>query len=352
MSDIEDAVLAIKQFGGQYQPSLPYWVAYLGDGRGNVRTNSANYSLCRYPLSSSTPFDIYNTRVQGVDNLRVYIGYLPHMPKQLQVIDVVDQRLEQTQPDGSIVVPIYANVVDHANNHAYLGVDPVYVNWRQITPLGVFPTYPVSMLIQIRAGYIPRPGADTWVNDQTVDLTSHVPGSGARYVLVSFDAAGNVTLTDGPIGTDFASLTAADIPDTPAGDWRSAAVLLYAGQSAVVENRSEIDIYDLRFPEEQSAGGLTLALTNAHIFVGDAGGIAADVALSGDATIANTGALSLAASGVTAGTYGDSTHAPQVTFDAKGRATAASSIALLRWEPVTYADEVLIYNHDVLMIGV
>lgn len=36
----------------------------------------------------------------------------------------------------------------------------------------------------------------------------------------------------------------------------------------------------------------------------------------------------LTTSGVTAGTYGDATHVPQVTFDAKGRATAASNVAI------------------------
>lgn len=36
----------------------------------------------------------------------------------------------------------------------------------------------------------------------------------------------------------------------------------------------------------------------------------------------------LTTSGVTAGTYGDATHVAQVTLDAKGRATAASSVAI------------------------
>src|SRR5579859_3149130 len=36
----------------------------------------------------------------------------------------------------------------------------------------------------------------------------------------------------------------------------------------------------------------------------------------------------LGTSGVTAGTYGDPTHVSQVTFDAKGRATSASSVGI------------------------
>lgn len=52
-------------------------------------------------------------------------------------------------------------------------------------------------------------------------------------------------------------------------------------------------------------------------------------ALTGDVTtVAGSLATTLAASGVTAATYGDASHVPQVTFDAKGRATSASSVAI------------------------
>ena len=43
----------------------------------------------------------------------------------------------------------------------------------------------------------------------------------------------------------------------------------------------------------------TLALTNTHILVGNASNLATDVALSGDATLANTGALTVAAGAIT-----------------------------------------------------
>lgn len=44
---------------------------------------------------------------------------------------------------------------------------------------------------------------------------------------------------------------------------------------------------------------LTKTLTSAHLFVGNASNVPIDVALSGDATLANTGALTIAASAVT-----------------------------------------------------
>ena len=69
-------------------------------------------------------------------------------------------------------------------------------------------------------------------------------------------------------------------------------------------------------------------LTDSHIFVGDATNKATDVAMTGDVTIDNTGATTLANTAVTAGTYGNSTNVPQIIVDAKGRITGASNVAI------------------------
>lgn len=50
----------------------------------------------------------------------------------------------------------------------------------------------------------------------------------------------------------------------------------------------------------RSTGLSSLALANTHIYVGNASGVATDVALSGDATIANTGAMTIANSAISA----------------------------------------------------
>src|ERR1700730_2792281 len=74
--------------------------------------------------------------------------------------------------------------------------------------------------------------------------------------------------------------------------------------------------------------GADVALTNTHIFVGNASNIATDVAMSGDATLANTGVLTLTSTITAGGPIGNATVAPIITYDAKGRLTTVSSATI------------------------
>lgn len=66
-------------------------------------------------------------------------------------------------------------------------------------------------------------------------------------------------------------------------------------------------------------------LTNAHIFVGNASNVATDVPLSGDATLANTGALTLNTVNVSPGSFGSVSTSLSATVNSKGLITSLSS---------------------------
>lgn len=65
---------------------------------------------------------------------------------------------------------------------------------------------------------------------------------------------------------------------------------------------------------------LSTSLLSARVFVGNGSNIATGVSLSGDASLDNTGSLSLSATGVSPGTFNT------VTVDAKGRVTNATNV--------------------------
>lgn len=66
------------------------------------------------------------------------------------------------------------------------------------------------------------------------------------------------------------------------------------------------------------------SLTNDFFWVGNGSNVATAVQMSGDATLSNVGAITLATVVPTA-TVGDATHIPTITYDAKGRITSTST---------------------------
>lgn len=69
--------------------------------------------------------------------------------------------------------------------------------------------------------------------------------------------------------------------------------------------------------------GSSLSLADGKIFVGNASG-PAEVSMSGDASLSNTGVLSLS-SIITAGSVGGASSVPVITYDSKGRVTSVTS---------------------------
>lgn len=249
MTTLQQAAQSFKQLFGAKQNKIEWQTAMLGDGHGTVSTGN---NMCYVRLTSnSSVIEVLNLKTQPIDGMMVRIAKLPEMPLVWQVTGQDDQRVDENGTGDSGGGGSY-NVGPHHRLHEYLGPDQVNIDWRQITTLRVYAAG--GMTIGILAGMIPRPGADIVVPTQTLDLTSHVPASGALYVLISIDAAGIITATDGTTVGSVADLTLAYVPDTPAGNFRIAAIRLYSGQSAISESLLANDVRDYRWPQERLAG--------------------------------------------------------------------------------------------------
>lgn len=160
------------------------------------------------------------------------------------------------------------------------------------------------------------PSAVNLANATNLPIATGVSGLGANVpsaLVIDIGSAGSVVTNGGALGKP-SSGDASNLTGLPLSTGISG---LGTGVVSALGN-----------PLNGSGGVLGTSLASADLFIGNGSGIAAGVPMSGDATISNTGALALSASGVTAGTYGDGTHSTQVMFDAKGRATSASSVTI------------------------
>lgn len=205
---------------------------------------------------------------------------------------------------------------------ARIRVDPLNIKFPIVDPKTGTPTPAFMRLWQNLFGN--DDDNATTIQDVVTDLRDNVIESADSTIVVT----GSGSLLDGPVEL------AAD-PQAILNKLGSAqGSILYRGATTwsalgpgtsgyvLTTNGASAD------PTWDATAPATPALTHNHIFVGNSSGLAADVAMSGDATIADTGAVTLANTAVPAGSYGDSSHYTTFTVDAKGRLTAAGTQAV------------------------
>ena len=227
----------------------------LGDISGNVAVpGRPNYVYVRLMgVSGDALAEVYNNRVANLANLPVLVGYDPLQPNLMQVLSTRAISRQGGDDNSNLAI-----VHPHHLSHEYpTGSDIVWVQLMQFLPFRVFPAGGLN--ISVYRGVVYTGGAWRKLEETvTHDLSSFVPATEGKacFVLVTLDNTATVTFTKGS-EVNLADLAGTDIPAAPAGTALVlAAIRLYAGQTAINESTTNLDIYDLRWPTYNEAQGL------------------------------------------------------------------------------------------------
>ncbi len=172
-------------------------------------------------------------------------------------------------------------------------------------------------------------GGSTPALTLSTTVTGILQGNGTAISAATTTGSGAVVLATSPtlvtpnLGTP-STLVGTNITGTASS--------LTAGNINATSNSTLTTLSALSLPFTQSTGSITaaqmLALATNDIYVGNGSNQPAAVAMSGDATIVSSGALTLATV-ATAGTTGSSTAIPVITINAKGLTTSITTAAVV-----------------------
>ena len=150
--------------------------------------------------------------------------------------------------------PVNGDLRYHHAQHEHPNPDTTYIKADQFLPFLATPSEDGGFVVQINGGVVTLDGVRYLVNNQTLDLTSFAPTTGAVWVLIEVDSVGAI---DTVVSAEYDSkelLTPDNIPLSDAGAWDLCAVRLYVGQEQLRRDTIN-DFVDLRFGQSGVGGG-------------------------------------------------------------------------------------------------
>lgn len=188
-------------------------------------------------LWDGSVIEVVNRRVSNKAGTHVVVGIDPAEPGVLQVLR---RRGVFGEDDKTI------DLANHADSHQYPNYDWIPLRQEQFLPLLVLPDGEGGFVVRVYAATVQKSDGSGWfrVGNQTIDLTSHKPTAGARYVRIESDDAGTLSVIDGSLVSAKELLTLSHIP---AGTGLPiVAVRLYDGQEEIRRDNVIDDFIDLR----------------------------------------------------------------------------------------------------------
>lgn len=224
----------VKQFFKSMSNELSgvEFFGYLGNREGVVKADNLNNVWVL--LFNGSVVKARNKVAPLVSRTPVAVGYTKEDPKLLQVLRVMNVYDRNTQP----------YLPPHAKSHSWPGADTVSIRAEQIVPGLALPSG--GMVVQYYGWPYEIDGAWYYIRSREFDLTSYIPETGAVWVSVEVDDAGDITYTESDPAASKDLLTFAMLPVVPETRVMLFAVKCYTGQTEVVKTELDNDIFDPR----------------------------------------------------------------------------------------------------------
>lgn len=225
--------------------------AVLGRADGTVKADSETVYVTLY---NGNVITVYNERVPRVPYRKIIVGYDEQSPSLLQVLRFDNVYASRPHP----------NLPNHKESHTWFGYDPVEIYDQQIMHL--LPRAIGGMVVRVYGGEYFCNGVDCILNTTDIDMSAEIPEWGAEWVSAEVDENGAITFTHGEPKLSREILLPTDIPLRNSAKKLLFSVKRYLSQTRIIQTRTDSDIFDPRFTgyASGSGGGYTPPATTAE----------------------------------------------------------------------------------------
>lgn len=228
----------VRRVGSDWLSEQAVW---LGDLSGVVLSDEPGKLLARQ--ADSQVIKVQNSaNVPAIFDLHVLVRRSRFQPSIWQITEVLQDYA--TPADAGLIAY-------HHEQHEFRdspGPDTVWLNRKQILDLTVLVSDPAGFIVQVVGAVIRSSSGLALINNETLDLSSYIPSSGARFVTIQSSEAGVLSIVSGSI---FASPYIADlshVPEPAPDHYMLAFALLYEGLDALADSL-------IRIPHQFHQGG-------------------------------------------------------------------------------------------------
>jgi hypothetical protein len=169
---------------------------------------------------------INHANASSTFDLRVLVGVKKIQPSRWVILQTMEDYL--TPADAG-------RVAHHHAQHELYGPDEVAVQRKQITAYTVRVLDGPGFIVRVYGGYFRSATGFGYTPTQSMDLSTYVVATGAKFVAIEVDDDGVLSVHEGDPFDALEVGTIADVPAPEPGKYHVAAVAFYDGQTELLE---------------------------------------------------------------------------------------------------------------------